>query len=245
MKTSVRLLTVAVLFGMTLSLAAQTITIVADEWCPYNCEPGSDAPGFAIEALATIFDNAGMKLDYQVIDNWDQAVEDARAGKYNGIIGAAKGDAPDFVFPAEYIADVPSCLFVRKGDSWRYTDDASLQSRTIAAMDGYDYNSPAIDDDTYGNVKRYETLEECVEALLSGEVDTFAEDELVYQLFEFKNHIGGEVVKAGCVESDPIYVAFSPANPKSKDYAQIVSKGIAAMRASGDWKALLEKYGLK
>ena len=41
------MLAVALLVPMAAN--AETINIVSDEWCPYNCEPGSDRPGFGIE----------------------------------------------------------------------------------------------------------------------------------------------------------------------------------------------------
>jgi polar amino acid transport system substrate-binding protein len=41
-----------------------------------------------------------------------------------------------------------------------------------------------------------------------------------------------------------IYIAFSPANHKSKEYARILSEGIVSLRASGELKEILGKYGL-
>ncbi|MEQ1790535.1 MAG: hypothetical protein ABL857_08835, partial [Rickettsiales bacterium] len=32
-----------------------TINIVADEWCPFNCDPESDKPGYVIELAKEIF----------------------------------------------------------------------------------------------------------------------------------------------------------------------------------------------
>ena len=47
-----------VLAGLCLGVLAATcagtaradeVVLLADAWCPYNCEPGSDTPGFMIE----------------------------------------------------------------------------------------------------------------------------------------------------------------------------------------------------
>ena len=243
MKNARWILAAALLLTLTAPLSAQTLSFVSDDWCPYNCEPDGDAPGFAIEASMKIFGEAGMTVDYRLMD-WDQSIEETRQGLHNAIIGAAKGEAPDFVFPEESIANASSCFFVRKDDSWTYQGPDSLKERKIAAIEAYDYNSDEIAENTYGNVVRFESLEACVEALLGGQADTFIEDEYVFQLFEFKNHIAGEIHKAGCLDADPVYVAFSPADPKSAEYAALFSKGLAAMKASGDWKALLQKYGI-
>ena len=44
---------------------------------------------------------------------------------------------------------------------------------------------------------------------------------------------------------DSIFVAFSPANAKSKDYAQILGQGMDELRRSGKLKAILSKYGME
>jgi polar amino acid transport system substrate-binding protein len=41
-----------------------------------------------------------------------------------------------------------------------------------------------------------------------------------------------------------VYIAFSPGNPKSQEYAQILSKGIQQLRASGELATILKKYGM-
>jgi polar amino acid transport system substrate-binding protein len=51
---------------------------------------------------------------------------------------------------------------------------------------------------------------------------------------------------AGAVASaDPLYVAFSPKSPMSREHARVLDEGIAAMRASGELAALLKRYGLQ
>ena len=238
------LLVATLSLAIALPLSAETLTIVADEWCPYNCEPGGDTPGFGIEAATQIFGAADIQVEYVLMDDWDQSIEKAREGKYNAIIGANKGDAPDFIFPSEALANPSYCFFVRKDDSWTYQGPDSLKERQIAVIEAYDYGCKEIAENTFGNVTRLESLETGVEALLGGKVDTFLEDEYVFQLFEYKNHIAGETREAGNLEADQAYIAFSPAHPRSAEFAEILSKGIAAMKSSGEWKALLQKYGI-
>ncbi|MNT92496.1 hypothetical protein D3C72_2337940 [compost metagenome] len=44
---------------------------------------------------------------------------------------------------------------------------------------------------------------------------------------------------------DPfLYVSFSPANPKSPQYAALITKGISELRQSGELKKILDKYGV-
>ncbi len=221
------------------------ITLVADEWCPYNCEEDSDTPGFVVEAALAIFTEAGIPARYILLDDWDAAVEATRAGTYSAVIGATADDAPGFVFPEEPVSISSSCFFISADDAWRFSDPESLRSRKIAVIEGYAYGSEEIENDAFGNVTRFGSLEECVEAVLSGRCDTLVEDFYVWQLFEMKNYLTGQLIQANCLEKEEVFIAFSPANPQSGEWAAILSRGIAAMRASGEWAALLRKYGIQ
>lgn len=46
---------------------ADVITLVADEWCPYNCTPDTDHPGFMIEIAQYAFEHAGHTIVYTTI----------------------------------------------------------------------------------------------------------------------------------------------------------------------------------
>src|SRR5688572_12634344 len=82
------------------SARADTVALRADEWCPYNCAPESDRPGYAVEIAREVFAAAGRTLDYDIL-TCTRSVEDARTGRYAGVIGALVEDASGFVFPAE------------------------------------------------------------------------------------------------------------------------------------------------
>jgi polar amino acid transport system substrate-binding protein len=79
--------------GAAVPVFADTITVRADTWMPYNGEPNSDRPGYCIEMLKVIFEPMGYKIDYQ-IEPWTRATANAEAGKIDAIIGAAINDCP-------------------------------------------------------------------------------------------------------------------------------------------------------
>ena len=235
---------VGLLLVLSLSAGAAQITLVADSWCPYNCEPDSELPGFMVEAATLIFGAAGHEVKYVLTDDWDQAVKDSRAGKYNGIVGASPTDAEDYLFPEESMGVSRNLMYVRKGDAWRYDGATSLEGKKAVALSGYTY-SDDVDDWLTANALYVDTLEQAVEALLSEKADVLFENEYVMSLFALQNNIQESVEPAGHLESDTVNVAFSPAFPESKEYADLLSKGLKTMKADGSWKALLGKYGLE
>ena len=233
-----------ILFAMGLSAGAAQITLVADTWCPYNCEPDSELPGFMVEAATLILGAAGHEVKYSLINDWDQAMEDARAGTYAGIVGASISDAEDFIYPEESMGVSRNLMYARKGDAWKYGGPASLSGKKAVALSGYTYGDE-VDGWLKDNATYVETLEQAVEALLSEKADVLFENEYVMSLFALQNNIQDSIEVAGELESDDVYVGFSPAFPESKEYANILTEGLKAMKADGSWKALLDKYGLE
>lgn len=232
--------------------SADTISVRADVWCPYNCVPTDKKIGYAMEIVKTIFEKAGHIVDYQTLP-WDQSIARARTGDFVAIIGAAKNDAPDFIFPAETIglSSTSYATLVDKGLTVKSTGD--LSGKLLAVIQGYSYDV-SLDgyiaknkDDGHKIVfaSGDDALENNIDRLIAGKADVIADDTNV--LFYKTNKMGvSEKLKIDKSEDklSDIYIAFSPKNPKAKDYAALVDKGIADMRASGALKTILRKYGL-
>jgi len=241
----------AVLLVPALSLA-DTITVVADEWCPINCEPGSDKPGYAIEVAQYVFGKAGHQVVYQNL-NWSKSIEDSRKGMYSGIVGASKEEAEDFVFPQNTIGASANSFFVSAGSNWTYQGMDSLNGVCLAAIKSYEYGD---DLDAYlesnkNDPKKVQVvsgdnpLEKNFKKLDGGRVDVVIEDRPVGDYTIKEMGLKGKIKFAGN-DGDPtdFYIAFSPADPKSKEYADLLSQGLDDMRASGKLEEILSRYGM-
>ena len=236
---------------------AEVISIRADQWCPYNCKPGADKPGYMIEIAQVVFKKAGHTVDYQEL-NWSRAILETREGKHAAIVGAAKGDAPDFMFPDEPLGVMQNVFWAKKGTTWRFQGVESLQQVRLGVIQDYDYGEiiNAYVEEHQKNtlqvqiVSGTDGLEINIRKLERGRINVTLEDQNVFAMkaselgkLELFENIGPGGEQS--VEENFVYLAFSPANPKSKEYAQILSEGIKAIRASGDLQRILARYGLK
>lgn len=246
-------LLVALAFIAVLNSQAETISVRADTWCPYNCTPNSSKPGYMIEILQQTLGKKGHTIEYLEM-NWARAITDARAGKFNAIVGASKTDAPDFVFPESSQGNNASCFYVLPKTNWKYTDLTSLESATVGVVRDYSYDDGEFDKYiklNQKNSKRVDVisgddpLSRNINKLASGRITTLVEAESVVQYHQANNTKVTPITKAGCLKNVPVYIAFSPVNPQSKAYAQIVSEGMVELRKSGALKKILAKYGLK
>ena len=132
---------VSLLLSVAPGLAGDTITLRADIWDPYNGDPASDQPGFMIEVARKVFEKAGYTVDYQVDGwTWERSLEEAKKGSIDGIVGAAKSDAEDFVFPSEALCRQRMSFLVKKGNAWRFSGVDSLSSIRLGVISGYAYD---------------------------------------------------------------------------------------------------------
>ncbi len=233
------------------ALFADTIKLAADVWMPYNGD-GKIETGYMLDVAKKIFGSAGHTVVLEVTP-WARAIDGARSGVYNGIVGAVVDDAPDFIFPKNELAMVNTEFFVKKGSKWRYTGIASLLNIKLSVIKDYAYYDELDQyiEENQANKSRLDiafgdnVLESNFQKLVNGRVDAIADGGAVLRYTANKMKLLGQVESAGIgTEGDPTYIAFSPALPTSKKYAQILSDGIDQLRKSGELKKILAVYGL-
>jgi len=238
------------LFVVTTTAMSDQITIVADEWPPYNSIPNSKEPGYGIEIAKHVFEATGHTVVYKILP-WHRSIIETRTGKYNAIIGAFKQEAPDFVFPEEEFGLSKNAFFARKGREWTYSGLESLQGMKIGIIKGYSYGEEL---DKYFKenpqqvqyVYSKDPLFQNIKKLLVGRLDVFIEDENVLLQKLKKMQVADKIVNAGFTGvSEKLYITFSPKIKKSKEYAEILTKGIRKLKESGELDKILAKYGLK
>jgi polar amino acid transport system substrate-binding protein len=243
----------AVLVSGLSPLRAETITLCADNWFPYNGAPGATPAGYVIEIVNAITEKNGDKFDYQIMP-WKRAVAVAEKGEINGVIGGLVTDTPGFVFPEEPIGLSGTSAFVKKGSNWKYDGVASLKDKKLAVVDSYSYGDD-IDPYIKENMANGKLIDvnagEAPEALAikklqAGRVDVYVSDPNVFWATVKTMGLGAdEFVLAGEVAApDPIFIALSPKRDDSKAIAEKITTGIREMRASGALATILAKYGV-
>lgn len=235
------------------SIHAETIKVRADSWCPYNCTPNSNKPGYMIEIMQQTLGKKGYTIDYHEM-NWARAITATRSGKFNAVVGARKSEVPDFVFPEVSLGVDSSCFYVLPKTNWKYSGLTSLDTATVGVVRDYAYDDGEFDEyikKHQNNIKRIEVisgddpLTRNISKLSSGRITSFIENSTVVQFNQARNKKSTPMKNVGCLRDVPVYIAFSPVNPQSKAYAQIVSDGMVELRKSGALKKILAKYGLK
>ncbi|MFY8095149.1 MAG: substrate-binding periplasmic protein [Niveispirillum sp.] len=229
---------------------AKDLTLRADAWCPYNCEPGK-TPGYLVEIVGTALTQAGHKVDYKLMD-WKSALEQVEAGQFSAAVGASAEEAPKLVYPSESLGNTQTMLITLKG--------RTLQGKGLKALDGirvgfgdeyfYEDGINAYIDAHKGEarmvaVKGDNLTKDLVKLLTDGKVDAIIEDVNVIDYLVETNGMQGLFDYTPLGVPTPVSIGFSPADPDAKTYAGLVDAKIRQLRQSGELKKILSRYGLR
>ncbi len=228
---------------------ADTIVLLADEWCPYNCKPDSDAPGFMVEIASEALAPYGHEIDYQTL-NWARSLHRAESGEVNGVIGAVREEAPEFIFgpPIGTYVDVVAFRSGEALDPDTITDHGNLR---LGAINGYEYYGVVNDYIKSHGADRYivqymsgeDALAKNLRKLIAGRLDMVAEVRAVLEYTLANTGLKDQVDLALTDGANDIYIAFSPALPQSQTYADQLNEGVAKLRENGRFSEIMLKYG--
>lgn len=243
---------ICLLLFFTAFVSAEDILVVADPWCPYNCAPESDAPGYIVEIAKHAFESKGHRIVYQTIP-WARAIDGTRNGTYDAIIGLGRDEAPDMIFPEQEIGIASHSFYVTEQSDWTFTGLASLQGVTLGVIKDYSYGT-LYDDYIQANTDNAErvftiagndSLQRTVRMLASGRIDVLVEDQNVLDYHLLAHGEKNQFIQAGIYAKEKIYMAFSPANKTSAEYALLFDEALQELKKSGKLSDILNKYGLQ
>lgn len=252
LSSGVLLASVMTLFST--SALSDTLRIATDEWCPYDCiaSQNQGKVGYLGDLLVETLEAKGHKVEFVEV-SYSRGLQLVREGKLDGTMACYREEAPDFVYPDFALGKSNTTFFSLKGSNWRYTGKESLeQAELIGVIKGYDYVDPTVMAHLNQHPKNVlaitgeKPLERLLEMLINGRLTTVIEDKIVLQYKAQQMGKADQIIVSGTTDvAIDVYTSFSPKNPKSAEYAQIVSEETLKMREDGRLQKLLERYGIQ
>lgn len=244
--------TVAVTTPSPAAQGARHVLLLSDDWCPVSCAGGAGQPeGYGVDIARAVFSAAGYTVSYRVAP-WPRAAADVRRGAAQAVVGTLHDMTPDFVFPRETIGTNINVFFTLAGNGWQYDGVASLDRVVLGVANEYTFGEPL---DSYiaghrENGRRLQVLftddpvMQGLAMLQAGRIGAYLDDRMVVRWTARQHGTDIALREAGVVSSLPLYVAFSPADPRAAELARIFDAGVAALRADGRLAELLANYRL-
>ncbi|WP_264210368.1 substrate-binding periplasmic protein [Leisingera thetidis] len=246
---SIAIVAAAVLPGPAL---ADVITIRSNEWCPYNCETGSEQPGYMVEVLTEAFAYSGHSIRYENRPR-NRALRESRMGMFDGLIGAAPQGVARYVIPATPLARVQPVIAVRAASGFSYQGVESFDGILVSAEHGYNFTGEI---DRYltrhaNDLRRIDLVFQSnagalgLRKLLAGRIDALLGHQAVLSYLAGRQGVSEQIRLIAVGAPVEVYVAFSPAARNSRRYAALFDIGMSQLARSGRLDALRRKYGLE
>lgn len=248
-----RLLLLPLLCVASLS-TAETLTLRADAYLPFNGDPKAERPGSIIELAKRVFEKAGYTVDYQIMP-WTRAIEEVKASRLDGAVAADPASCPDLVMPAEPQGYWLPVFVTPAGSTWAYAGQASLAGQALGVVQDYDYGVDP-DGKSYNewfkaNPAKIQVLKGdkpndlAVGMLAKKRLDLFIEDWAVVAAAAASAKVDPALLrKAGPSGAGyHIFIGFSPTE-RGRKLAALLATGTAELRASGELAKILATYGM-
>lgn len=229
-------------------------TMTGEKWAPYNNYIiDQNNPGFMLEIVQAVFKKKNISFEYTE-EPWARAITSTRKGIYDALIGPAKRDAPDLIFPAEPIGYTVNSFFVLKDFKWQYAGTASLlqiklgvlKSMTYGEELDYYINAYTNNPERIAMIFGLDYLERNFAKLKAKRIDATIDDLMVIKYFLRQTGQTELFKEAGIIDKGyGIYIAFSPEYSKAQQMADIITTGVRRLRKSGELTAILTKYGAR
>jgi polar amino acid transport system substrate-binding protein len=234
--------------------AADTVTLRADAYLPFNGDPKAERPGSIIEIAKRVFEKAGYSVDYQIMP-WTRVIEEVKAGKLDGAVAAEPAGCPDLVMPAEAQGYWLPVFVTPAGSTWAYAGQASLAGQAIGVVQDYDYG---VDPDGKSYNEWFKANPAKVQVLKGDKPNDLAIGMLAKKRLDlFIEDWGVVTAAAASAKVDPallrkagpsgtgydLFIGFSPTD-RGRKLAATLAAGTAELRASGELAKILAAYGM-
>ncbi|WP_028453919.1 substrate-binding periplasmic protein [Chitinilyticum litopenaei] len=220
---------------------AETIIINAeDDWAPFSSlDRKNGAPqGFAVDVVRAAFASQGITVQFRAVP-FTRCLREVQANQALACFNIEKTgyNAQQFHWHATPLLEEPLAIFARTPYKRRLTAD-DLAGRRVALTRDYTYPSSLLNQP--GLVKDYaRTDEQQLRKLLAGRVDFAIINAHPARLLLFSNRdFLTQVHEVGQVNVAQFYVGFAPQHPSSRRYAELLDKGLATLRANGQYAAM-------
>jgi len=224
---------------------AQKLNLATTDWEPIY---GRSLPeqGFFSAISKAVFKRAGYDITIQFLP-WKRALEGARSGKYDGLLGAyhSKDRARNFYYPEPlYASDEVFVQYKGKGITYATVED--LKGYSIGGMRGA---ANLVDLKKQGfDIRETANDEQSLMKLNSNRVDLVLMGR-PQVLFMLENNANIKKMASHVDIIEPPYKSsnlYCPITKKRMDGKFIVNKfneALAAMKADGSYAAILKRFG--
>lgn len=231
------------------------IIIGGDIWCPYNCVPGSEKPGYIVEIVRNALEEEGYVVVYKMT-SWDIAVKSVSDGTLTGVVGSHYIEERPVVY-TRYPLGESYNVYVVRSDFITPESKIDYNNLKIGVLLDYVYNKSSLGvylkKHAHAENVSYITSSKGVvhnlERLVGGDIDiTLADKKVVVDILNKYPKLAAELKIIHPHDTDKnkvkLYAAFSKKHKNAEHLARIVDRYLLKSVYSGKLEEILKKYHL-
>ena len=230
------------------------LVLAGDYWCPYNCQPGGESPGYLVELIRRALYIYRIDVEYRMMP-WGDALALAEKGAIDGIIGVSSVKGRDLLTTRLPLEFSRTDAFTRNDTEWIYDGLGSLRGKKVGiildyvvdeAINHYVGINYPLNSGGFSVQEGKNAVIESIADLIDGDSDVYLEDSRVVQHYITENGLTPYIRNAGHVgrKKLPVYIAFSKKLPNAKRYIKYFIKGVSSLKATGEFDDLRLKYNM-
>lgn len=222
-----------------------TIRVAYTEWFPYTYTEDGLARGFEIDILTAVLGRMGLAPAFSALP-WKRCLAHLENGKTDLVVSMLKSPErePYTIFPEEHISLSRTVFAARADQAPAYDGDLeALRGLRIGVFLGFSYG-PAFDAAGFLDKDPAVDTSALIEKLMARRDDLIAENQAVIKALARRMGVLDRLVfLAPPVHHQRLYVGFSRAKGL-EGLAGEFSRALKAFKDSGDYRAVLARYGL-
>ena len=225
--------------------AAEPLRLAANNWPPFTDRslPGN---GLATDLVSTALSRAGYRSEYIEVP-WARVIKGVQQGNYDVVLTAwYSADREAYgIFSDTYLSNRIRFL-QRRGGGIYFAQISDLYPYRIAVGRGYTY-APAFDNDTRLHKHEVTDFPRAANMVAAGRVELTLEDELVAQyLLRQEPASVREALEflPTPLADTPVHILVRRSHPQHVQIIADFNRELAAMRADGTYRAILQRHGL-
>lgn len=223
---------------------AQHLSIVCDEWPPYQVVEGNHVMGFCTGVVEGVLDRMGRSYTIRAYP-WKRALKMVRKGVADALFSAnfTAGRTAFAYYPDEELLQSPWVMWVRRKDRLKFTSYDDLTDRSVGVVSGYSYTP-----EFWEIIRKKQNYEETINDELN--LRKLAHGRIDYAVAELGN--GYEIARRlnlsniiplmeKPIKMDGLYIVFSKKSV-SKDFVDEFSEALKAFKEEPAYGDLSDHY---
>ncbi len=234
----------------SIRLNGETIKLGNGEYPPYTSQ-GFKEYGYWSKLVSDAFKEEGITVEYGFFP-WKRALESAKAGAIDGVIGFSKTSERElsFIYPESSLGDGRVVFYHNKDLKFAWKDVKELEKFSIGGMRGYATYEEMIALNKEGsklNLLEATDEQQVFKLVLARRVDLFPAVEEVGNYILLKHFTQGERDRITYHQKPwkvkPIYVIFPKAKQaQSHRLLKLFEAGLKKLKDSGKYQVLQKEF---